>query len=100
MALMKKNWAAAVADCNVLEREIDLAVYDRQPGRAREGLHELSKLTTRWVHRILALRKVCMEREYSTVLEDCEYYLSAFQAFGEMGRERLREVERMEGQLR
>lgn len=97
MALMKKNWAAAVTDCNVLEREIDLAVYERQPDRAREGLHELNKLTTRWVHRILALRKVCMEREYRAVLEDCEYYLDVFKAFAQMGRERLRDVKRLEG---
>lgn len=97
MALMLKQWRAVCEDCNVLEREIDLAVRDGQPERAREGLEHLKNMLTRWIHRLLGLRKVLLEREYCAAIGEIDYYLDVFRAFSQMGRERLRELNGMEG---
>jgi hypothetical protein len=98
MALMKERWAAALTDCSVLEREIDLAIQDGQPERAREGLQELSHLVTLWSLRIMELKHVCEEREYTGGVVDCESYIHCFRSWSSAGRERLKQVLVLEGQ--
>lgn len=97
MALMKRNWEAALTDCAVLEREVELALADSQPQRAKEGLHELANIVQRWSSRLVALRKVLLERGYTVAIPDIDDRVAELRAFAEYGRERFRQVRAMEG---
>ena len=86
---MRKNWEAGLIDCEVLLREIDFMMDTNEPDLARQGVDELGAIVSRWMGRLICLRKSLIGGGYTATVSVIEAYIDDYRAMGELGRERL-----------